>query len=132
MSDLSLGIHISCRLKRNSYQTCLEIEDMDSVEDTAQVSSLATTAGIYDPLNQVRNEIRLLQWVSYPGGDDSVVLWRLFAVSLEEKHKYIALSYVWGDASITENITVNGKAVPVTTNLASALERVRKLIKSSE
>ncbi|PMD28960.1 HET-domain-containing protein, partial [Hyaloscypha variabilis F] len=101
---------------------------MDSIEDTAQISSLVKIADIYGPLNQARNEIRLLQWVSSPGDDDTVVHWRLFTVSLLEQPKYIAFSYVWGDASITENVTINGKTVPVTTSLAAALERVRKSV----
>ena len=101
---------------------------MDSIEDTAQISSLVKIADIYGPLNQARNEIRLLQWVSSPEDNDTVVHWRLFTVSLLEQPKYIALSYVWGDASITENVTINGKTVPVTTSLAAGLERVRKSV----
>ncbi|KAF4625433.1 hypothetical protein G7Y89_g12733 [Cudoniella acicularis] len=99
------------------------------LNDPGQMSSLATTTGLYEPLDQSRLQIRLLQWVSSPGNDNAIAHWRLFPVSLEEQPDYIALSYVWGDASITQNITVNSEEVPVTTNLASALERVRKLVK---
>lgn len=39
---------------------------------------------------------------------------------------YKALSYVWGDASITEDIIVNGVSFAITSNLASALKQIRK------
>ncbi|KAH9209094.1 heterokaryon incompatibility, partial [Leptodontidium sp. 2 PMI_412] len=42
------------------------------------------------------------------------------------KPQYAALSYVWGDASDTEDITLNGRKVPVTKHLAAALRHVKK------
>ena len=39
---------------------------------------------------------------------------------------YMALSYVWGDASVTEDILVNGVSFAVTSNLALALCQIRK------
>ena len=39
---------------------------------------------------------------------------------------YTALSYVWGDASVTEDILVNGVSFAVAFNLASALRQIRK------
>jgi hypothetical protein len=38
---------------------------------------------------------------------------------------YEALSYTWGDATITESITLNGHAFQVTRNLAAVLRRLR-------
>jgi hypothetical protein len=40
---------------------------------------------------------------------------------------YSALSYVWGDATVTKEIVVNGQNLKVTTNLESALRHLRKL-----
>ncbi|RFU25577.1 hypothetical protein B7463_g10763, partial [Scytalidium lignicola] len=39
---------------------------------------------------------------------------------------YTALSYVWGDASITEDILVDGIPFTVTSNLASALQQIQR------
>jgi hypothetical protein len=40
---------------------------------------------------------------------------------------YVALSYRWGDASITRSIIVNGEVVQVTTNLEAGLRVLRSL-----
>jgi Heterokaryon incompatibility protein (HET) len=45
----------------------------------------------------------------------------------EPSRAYTALSYVWGDASVTEDIIVNGVSFAVTSNLASALRQIRKV-----
>jgi len=39
---------------------------------------------------------------------------------------YEALSYAWGDSSITEPIVVNEQKLQVTTNLEVALRHIRK------
>ena len=41
----------------------------------------------------------------------------------EPSRVYTALSYVWGDACVTEDIIVNGVSFAVTSNLASALKQ---------
>jgi len=71
--------------------------------------------------------IRLLQLAS--GSDDLEC--RLIEVSIDDLPPYEALSYVWGDARITEPIKCNGKIVQVTTNLAKALRKVRSGISRS-
>lgn len=43
----------------------------------------------------------------------------------KEVVSYIALSYVWGDARETTNITLDGLPFPVTLNLFNALKRIR-------
>lgn len=47
-------------------------------------------------------------------------------VSLLDPPKYKALSYVWGDASRTSPITVNGQVFQATTNLRDALQYIRR------
>lgn len=49
----------------------------------------------------------------------------LFKVSLDDRPRYDALSYVWGDPSDTRQIMVNGKEFSVTSNLFAALNRLR-------
>ncbi|KAH9204769.1 heterokaryon incompatibility, partial [Leptodontidium sp. 2 PMI_412] len=42
--------------------------------------------------------------------------------TLDSDPKYVALSYEWGDSSSLEDIIVNGKPLPVSRNLVSALK----------
>ena len=44
----------------------------------------------------------------------------------EPSRVYTTLSYVWGDATVTEDIIVNGVSLAVTSNLASALRQIRE------
>jgi hypothetical protein len=79
---------------------------------------------LYEPLGKNTDEIRLLEIL--PSLDDSSLIEiRLIKYSLVDDLKYVALSYVWGDASITEDIIVNGHTLAVTTNLAAALRSFR-------
>lgn len=78
---------------------------------------------IYKPLDKARSEIRLLQISD--NGHGSKPCCNLTTVSLLDKPRFAALSYVWGDASVKEDIILNGKSVLVTASLASALKGVR-------
>jgi len=51
--------------------------------------------------------------------------YRLHVISLLDNPSFAALSYVWGDQNITNEIQVNKTPVPVTTNLATALKFVK-------
>jgi hypothetical protein len=44
----------------------------------------------------------------------------------ERPPQYLALSYVWGDATVTKAIKVNDHAFQATTNLESALRTLSK------
>lgn len=81
------------------------------------------------PLCQDKDEIRLV-WLM-PGAWDDPIKCQLRVVSLGEIPPYSALSYVWGDATRTEPIVVNGDSFHVTTNLKIALQylRHRRLIR---
>ena len=73
--------------------------------------------------------IRLLQLTA--GSGNASLECRLIEASIDKIPPYEALSYVWGDASITEPIVCNGEIIQVTTNLANALRKVRSGISKS-
>ena len=72
---------------------------------------------IYSPLDPSREEIRLVEIISTTPS----IVCKLSTVSLHDELVFTALSYMWGDPTITKFITVNGTPVSVTTNLASAI-----------
>lgn len=73
----------------------------------------------YAPLNQATEEIRILQIHFNKGKDDLQFV--LSHKSLDKLPRYIALSYVWGSLELTEKITIDGKSLFITSNLATAL-----------
>lgn len=58
-----------------------------------------------------------------PPGQASVCC-RLQYASLNETVYYTALSYTWGDPTVTKDIILDGRCVPVTTNLELALRQL--------
>jgi hypothetical protein len=77
----------------------------------------------YKRLDYTIQEIRILKLVE--GGDSSIIRCTLEHTSLVDPGEYTALSYCWGDSTITKDIVVNDCTVPVTTNLYSALKKLR-------
>lgn len=75
---------------------------------------------LYTPLDSDKSEIRLLSIVSPPESD--VLSLEFHTCSLEHDPRFFALSYTWGDASITDTVVVNGLPLQVTTNLVEALK----------
>ncbi|KAK8007791.1 hypothetical protein PG989_001781 [Apiospora arundinis] len=77
------------------------------------------------PLDPSRSETRLLTLL--PAADfDAEIQCLLDVVSLDETTDFEALSYVWGDPTIREPISVGGENVLVTTSLIAALRRLRQ------
>ena len=70
-------------------------------------------------------EIRMLTIL--PGSPGSIVRCTMQKTNLISPIKYAALSYCWGDGTITTDILVNEIEVQVTVNLADALQHLRKL-----
>lgn len=60
-----------------------------------------------------------------PGSFDDPIFCELVHVCLSDHDDYSALSYCWGDPTITTPITLNGQPYPVTTNLEQALRYIR-------
>ncbi|KAK7414582.1 hypothetical protein QQX98_006610 [Neonectria punicea] len=78
----------------------------------------------YRRLDPLRREIRLLEIQSARNLNDAVEC-RLVTTSLTDDLEYIALSSLYGDATDTDKILVNGRPVTITTHLAQALKHVR-------
>jgi heterokaryon incompatibility protein (HET) len=82
-----------------------------------------STQDLYQPLDNERREIRLIEILSR--ACDADIICQLITVSLNDAPRFTALSYVWGDPSVTEPIVLNGSALHITTNLATALRHVK-------
>ncbi|KAF2677097.1 hypothetical protein K458DRAFT_320508 [Lentithecium fluviatile CBS 122367] len=77
---------------------------------------------LYFPLDPTRKEVRFLEVVS----TRPKTICKLQTVSLIDNPTYSAVSYVWGNASKTEPIMVNGTWVPVTVSLARAIKSIHR------
>lgn len=75
----------------------------------------------YKPLDKL--EIRLL--VLQPGSFNTVISCELLHSSLTDHFEYDALSYVWGNPSVTYDILVSGCTVTISQNLYHALNHLR-------
>jgi hypothetical protein len=76
---------------------------------------------LYQPLDKGRCEIRLLEIVS--ARPKTSIQCRFHIAPLDDNTAFTALSYVWGDATITEEIIVDGNPISVTVNLATAIRK---------
>jgi hypothetical protein len=110
-------------------------------------STMASPGAIYTPLDASNRQIRLLR-VEPASEEAAPIVCTLEIASLDDNLDFTALSYVWGDATITEDITLSaiepraqtprwgrskmhqrqrGALFPVTVNLAAALRQLRKM-----
>ncbi|KAI1361078.1 heterokaryon incompatibility protein-domain-containing protein [Xylaria arbuscula] len=80
---------------------------------------------IYEPLDVVSHQIRLLYL--HPDADDAVVRCDLEKVYLADNHRFIALSYQWGDETVVADVVVNGAVTPIHKNLQTALVQLRSM-----
>jgi len=85
----------------------------------------ATSDYKYERLKDALNEIRIVELLPAVNQSDPIEC-QLSAQSLHSTPKYIALSYTWGDSNVCDIIYIDGYTASVTTNLASALRRLRK------
>ncbi|GKZ32473.1 hypothetical protein AbraIFM66950_001926 [Aspergillus brasiliensis] len=78
----------------------------------------------YAPLHPYKDEIRLFRL--FPGVDEeSMVQGALEVVPLDEAPDFEALSYTWGDVTVTADITVEDCIVGIPTNLEACLRALR-------
>jgi hypothetical protein len=75
---------------------------------------------VYKSLDNPGGMIRLIQILS----TTPRICCESRVVSLEERLIFSALSYVWGDPTVLEDISLDGKSLSVTRNLAHALRDV--------
>ena len=69
--------------------------------------------------------IRLLEVL--PGKEEEPIQCSLTRAVLNTNSKYVALSYAWGDAKDCRLISINNHELSVTTNLYSAIRRIRSI-----
>lgn len=77
----------------------------------------------YDPLADLKKDIRLLQIIAVSGDH---IECSLRHVSLQNEPEYLALSYCWGDPFQDKEIVINGKIFNVTANLFQALKAIHR------
>ncbi len=77
------------------------------------------------PVNESRTRVLVLHSHSCNTAQVSCSL-EVMTLDPGPSRAYMALSYVWGDAAVTEDIIVNGVSFAVTSNLALALRQIRK------
>lgn len=89
---------------------------------TQATDPLPARRAVYQQLPVDKSRTRVLVLHSH-SSDAAPVSCSLKVVILdpEPSSAYTALSYVWGDASVTEDINVNGVPFAATTNMVSAL-----------
>ncbi|KAK1527753.1 uncharacterized protein CCOS01_08015 [Colletotrichum costaricense] len=74
---------------------------------------------LQDPARQIR------LFTLWPGTQENSIQGVFSVATLDDGPDYQCISYVWGDASDTKDITVNGKDFQITTSLFSVLWRIR-------
>jgi hypothetical protein len=82
---------------------------------------------VYQPLNQLTSDIRLLRLLPNDGNGKLkyIPACQIFHTSLDDNPKYVALSYVWGDTSNSQAILMDTYSVLVNMNLYEALMALR-------
>jgi Heterokaryon incompatibility protein (HET) len=74
----------------------------------------------YSPLDITKDEIRLLY--SQPGAVDDEISCPFSITSLDKPQGYEALSYAWGDLTVTAPIKIDRQLYHVTVHLHTALK----------
>ena len=87
---------------------------------------------LYHKLDEFKAQTRLVTIEKASDSDALNIRCRLSVVSMHDKLSYIALSYVWGDPTVTESILVDDIPLSVTINLASALRHLRERYKEEQ
>ncbi|KAI0131886.1 heterokaryon incompatibility protein-domain-containing protein [Xylariales sp. AK1849] len=80
-------------------------------------------ASIVTKLNDPRDEIRLVKLLPGKGGD--TIDCRYTIASLNNRPQYQTVSYVWGDATKTREIRLDGVECDISENLFAALSHIR-------
>ncbi|KAK8877494.1 heterokaryon incompatibility protein-domain-containing protein [Apiospora arundinis] len=100
---------------------------IDSIEDdiTAKVElGPCTLNSPYRPLDRSPPEIRVLELIE-PSNTSSMIHGRLQTATLQPGLSFTALSYVWGNPALNEEMNLNGEPFRITKSLANALRWVK-------
>ncbi|KAH6714293.1 heterokaryon incompatibility protein-domain-containing protein [Leptodontidium sp. MPI-SDFR-AT-0119] len=82
----------------------------------------------YNRLDKAKSEIRVICPHCPVGSSVDKLEFTVRIVSLDDKPKYWALSYVWGDSTEREPLCIEGQTFMATLNLRDALKRVRNVM----
>ena len=108
-------------LHKQTFAVLTCVEKLAAVIRLWTMEPVAQTS-IYKALNTLTNEIRLLSFM--PTIEPNGIGLQLDVVNINKAPPYRALSYVWGDPTITEPICLNGVNFKVTKNLYTALQAI--------
>ena len=94
---------------------------------TQAINRPRVNRSVYEQLPLKQSQTRVLRLHSDSSNATPVSCsLKVMTLNPEPSMVYTTLSYVWGDARVTEDIILNGVPFPVTSNLASALKQIRK------
>lgn len=79
---------------------------------------------LHRPLDKITADIRIARLM--PGKKDDPIACKIEHMDLSTDTNFEAVSYCWGDASITKPITLEGHLYPVTLNLHNCLQHLRR------
>jgi len=80
---------------------------------------------LYRPLDIRSREIRLLT-IDPSSNSSGIVECHIVTCELAKHPPFYALSYVWGNSKVTDSILLEGQLIQVTSNLFSALTKIRE------
>jgi hypothetical protein len=87
-----------------------------------------TSRYAYQPLREASDQVRLIEL--QPGALLDTLECRVQTVRLSDKPVYEALSYVWGNPTVTEPMVCEDGVLNITINLAAGLRRLRNVSKT--
>lgn len=80
----------------------------------------------YSRLPLRSREIRIFRLLPARVGEEDNVSGQIFTINLDSSHPFTALSYAWGDNRHVVNIETNGRLLPITLSLKTALQGLRE------
>jgi len=98
-----------------------EVPAAASPVTTALLDTRAMPQFTYQPLHP--DQLRIL--ILAPGKKDDALTGKLMVKNMNHTLKYDALSYMWGDPTPAGTIYLSGKALPIASNLNTALQHLR-------
>jgi hypothetical protein len=116
-----------CSIKRRARRALLHRKRLPKLPDNGLTDEYTGDKWYrYSPLDSSDEEIRLLHLS--PGTKDEQASVKISYASLQDRPRYLALSYVWGEgAKRTHSVSVNGRQLHVTESLLHALEHLRNM-----